>query len=54
MSLIPLYDDQPLFDDIYKILKESGFSYRGNISQMLNPLNDQVVQMDAIFVKDFQ
>lgn len=51
MSLAKLYKDQPLFHDIYMMMHERGFRYKGNLSQMSHPQTDEVVQLDAIFVK---
>lgn len=52
MSLAKLYKDQPLFHDIYMIMHERGFSYKGNLSQMSHPQTNEVMQLDAIFVKE--
>lgn len=51
VSFSQLYENQPLFDDINSILKELGFSYAGNFEQLLSPINNEILQADAIFVK---
>lgn len=52
MSFVKLYKDQPLFHDIYMMMYERGFRFHGTLSQMLHPLTREVVQIDAIFVKE--
>jgi FkbM family methyltransferase len=47
-----LYENQPLFDDIYCQLKSWGFNYKGSIDQMCSPTTGAVLQSDSIFVKD--
>jgi FkbM family methyltransferase len=44
-----LYQNQPLFDDIYRALFEMGFSYRGNAEQMARKGDGRIVEADAIF-----
>jgi FkbM family methyltransferase len=51
ISIEHLYKDQPLFDDIYHILKNLGFSYYGNSSQSHSVSDGHVLFIDAIFVK---
>jgi FkbM family methyltransferase len=51
MSLEHLYKDQPLFDDIYQILKNLGFRYNGNSNQSHSVHDGHVLFVDAIFVK---
>jgi FkbM family methyltransferase len=51
VSFRELYEGQPLFDDIYRSLKEKGFAYMGNLYQLLNPLDGAVLQADAFFVR---
>jgi FkbM family methyltransferase len=52
MSIVKLYKDQPLFHDIYTTMHAAGFRYHGNLSQMLHPQSQEVVQIDAIFVNE--
>lgn len=51
LSVEELYEAQPLFDDIYKILLDLGFQYKGNYHQLHNPNDGRVLQMDGIFIK---
>lgn len=50
VSFEPLYEGQPLFDDINNLLKELGFTYHGNREQLLDPRDGRVLQADAIFM----
>ena len=49
VSFQPLYEGGPLFDDIYRLLKERGFTYNGNFEQLCSPKDGRVLQADAIF-----
>jgi FkbM family methyltransferase len=51
VSFTKLYDQQPLFSDIYNILTSLNFEYAGNFEQLTSPVNGEVLQADAIFVK---
>ncbi len=46
-----LYDDQPLFKNIFELLSNMGFRYMGNLSQMRSPLDGGILQADAIFIR---
>ncbi len=50
LSIEELYEDQPLFDEIYNYLKENSFRYVGNYDQMFDPRNGKVLQVDSIFI----
>ena len=50
-SFYPLYEGQPLFEDIYSYFTSRGFQYRGNVDQLLAPTNHAILQSDAVFVK---
>ncbi len=50
-SFQTLYQGQPLFDDVYQMLKSLGFSYAGNWDQLLDPRTGFVLQADGIFLK---
>ena len=50
-TFVPLYKEQPLFADIYTYMVAKGFSYAGNIEQLLSPKNNQILQADAVFIK---
>lgn len=50
-SFLKLYEGQPLFDDIYRRMRELGFDFQGNMEQMVSPADGRVVQADSIFVR---
>ncbi len=52
MSMVKLYQDQPLFHDVYQNLHKHGFQFKGNLAQMLHPVSGEVVQVDAVFVRE--
>jgi len=51
LSFAELYEKQPLFEDIYALLKSNGFVYAGNYDQINSPINGLVLQADGIFFK---
>ena len=51
VSVAPLYEGQAQFDPIYSFLLDSGFSYAGNLEQMLSPLDGSILQLDALFAR---
>ncbi len=51
LSFKTLYNNQPLFDDIYKLLIQAGFSYAGNLEQLHSPDNNLILQADGFFTK---
>lgn len=48
-SFSPLYIGQPLFGDIYDLLKED-FRYMGALDQSRSPIDGSILQEDSIFV----
>jgi len=50
-SFQTLYERQPLFDEIYHLLRRKGFKYMGNLHQLRSPVDGCVLQADAIFIK---
>jgi FkbM family methyltransferase len=50
-SMDTLYEGQPLFGDIFRLLEEQGFRYKGAISQLFSPLDGSVLQANSIFVR---
>jgi len=52
MSFLNIYEKQPLFHDVYEKMYNLGFRFRGSLAQMLHPVTDEIVQTDAIFVKE--
>lgn len=51
ISFRPLYEGQASFKEIYELLQNAGFSYSGNLEQLLSPLDGSVLQADAFFVR---
>ena len=51
-SFVELYIGQPLFGDIYKILTEQGFEYKGNWDpDFRSPEDGASIQQDAVFIR---
>ena len=50
-SFVELYEQQPLFDDIYMLLKSWGFAYQGSFDQLRDPRTGRTVQEDSVFVR---
>lgn len=46
-----LYEKQPLFDEIYFLLKKHGFIYAGSFDQLKDPLTGATLQEDSIFIR---
>jgi FkbM family methyltransferase len=51
-SFKTLYEDQPLFEDIYNLLKKHGFSYAGSFEDLRDPVTGAILQQDSIFLKN--
>lgn len=51
VSFQSLYEGGPLFDDVYRLLTEHGFTYNGNFEQLLSPKDGRILQADAIFCR---
>jgi len=52
MSFAHLYKGQPLFHDVYEAMYGHGYLFRGSLAQMLHAETGEIVQADAIFVKE--
>lgn len=50
LSFKTLYENEPLFDDVYQQLKALGFNYMGSFDQLLSPKDREILQQDAIFI----
>jgi FkbM family methyltransferase len=48
-SMVPLYEGESSFEQIYDLLRSLGFTYSGNVDQMLSPLDQSILQIDALF-----
>jgi FkbM family methyltransferase len=44
-----LYEGQPLFDDIYRTLRDLGFTYMGSPEQYPQKCDGRIVEADAVF-----
>jgi FkbM family methyltransferase len=51
VSFRELYQGQPLFERIFGLLSEKGFTYMGNLYQLLSPIDGAPLQADALFVR---
>ncbi len=51
VSFERLYKGQPLFNELYTKLYNLGFNYSGNLEQLRSPLNGEILQADAIFIR---
>ena len=51
VSFKQLYQDQPVFEEMYQKLKCLGFKYSGNYEQLISPKDGEILQADAIFTK---
>lgn len=51
-SFVKLYENAPLFDDIYKKLESLNFKYAGSFEQLLRPGDMKILQQDSIFLKN--
>lgn len=50
VSFKALYKDQKLFDEIYALFCDLGFLYKGNIDQVFDKDNGEILYADAVFV----
>jgi hypothetical protein len=50
-SFFQLYENSPLFHEIYTMLMADGFIYAGSFEQLRSPLNGIILQQDALFLK---
>lgn len=51
VSFRPLYEGQSSFGHTYDLLYRSGFRYAGSMDTMLSPLDQSIMQEDAVFVR---
>lgn len=50
-SFETLYEQQPLFDEVYRFLLGRGFGYAGNFDQAADPRTGAILQADGIFLR---
>ena len=53
-SFMPLYENQPLFHEIYSYLFAKDFRYNGRFDQLLSPKNGISIQEDSIFIRNLK
>jgi FkbM family methyltransferase len=51
-SMASLYEGQPLFADIFKLLATLGFKYKGALSQAFSHIDGSVLYADSVFVRE--
>jgi FkbM family methyltransferase len=51
VSLIPLYEGQKLYDDIYEMLKARGYSLWGVFPAFVNKSNGRMLQLDLLLFR---
>lgn len=51
VSFRQLYEDEPLFDDVYQLLTGMGFQFAGHLDQVRSPIDGGILQADALFVR---
>ena len=52
LSFQELYQGQPLFEDIYDMIRPLGFEFYGNLGLMKHPKTGTPLDADCIFVKN--
>ncbi len=50
-SFVQLYENQPLFDNIYQKIKSLGFNYRGALHQKIDKKTGKILFEDSIYTK---
>jgi len=50
-SFTTLYENQPLFNEVYNKLVALGFEYRGALQEKVNPQNGEIISEDSLFLK---
>lgn len=50
-SYLPLYEGQPLFNDICRLMDELGFLYYGDLHRHYHPVNGTLLYEDSLFLK---
>jgi FkbM family methyltransferase len=51
-SMESLYEGQPLFAEIFKLLEGLGFRYKGALSQAFSPVDGSVLYADSVFIRE--
>ena len=48
-SLKPMYQDEPLFIDIVRVMEDLGFRFAGPVGCLRHPVSYEMLQLDALF-----
>jgi FkbM family methyltransferase len=51
-SFVELYEGQPLFADVYDIMRKEGFDYRGALHQKIDSTTGKILFEDALFIRE--
>ncbi|MBS4036034.1 MAG: FkbM family methyltransferase [Ignavibacterium sp.] len=51
VSYLKLYENQVMFNQINNYLYEKGFVFAGNLNQLYDPIDNRILQADAIYIK---
>jgi len=51
VSFVPFYSGQPLFHDVYELMRQYGFDLHGMIDPIFDPITKSQLQSNAIFCK---
>ncbi|KRT62455.1 MAG: FkbM family methyltransferase [Candidatus Dadabacteria bacterium CSP1-2] len=52
MSFHSLYKGQALFEEVYRLLIDAGFQFRGHIGEVQHPESTEVLQIDGLFIRE--
>lgn len=50
-AFVTLYEGQPLFDDIYRLLSGLGFAYYGDVGRHYSPETGKLIYEESLFIK---
>jgi FkbM family methyltransferase len=50
-AFVTLYEGQPLFDDIYRLLSPLGFAYYGDVGRHYSPETSKLIYEESLFIK---
>ncbi len=50
-SLKEMYENEISFNEIYEMFRSMNYKYHGNLYQLYSPLDGEILQADAVFIK---
>lgn len=50
-SIIKLYQNEATFEELFNKFTQMGYAYSGNLYQLYSPIDGQILQIDAVFIK---